>query len=57
MARSDDYFEWDVEFAKAARARASERLRIADLYDSEIRLRIGETIARAMQQANKKREP
>ena len=54
MGKSDNYLERDSE---AAKARPAERLGIPDLYDSEIRMRIGEMIARAMQQTNKKREP
>ena len=57
MGKSADYFEWDLEFAEATKARTAEDLGIADLRDSEIRMRIGEIIARAMQQTNKKREP
>ena len=60
MGKSDDYFEWDSEFSEAAEARPAERLSIADLYDLcdfAIRMRIGEMIARAVQQTNKKREP
>jgi hypothetical protein len=57
MRSADDYFEWDLEYAEADEARAAAGNSVADLYDREIRIRIGETIARAMQAANKKREP
>jgi len=57
MRKTDDYLEWGLEYAEAAEARAADGVSIADLYDREIRIRIGEIIARAMQQTNKKREP
>jgi hypothetical protein len=57
MGKNDDYFQWNSEFSEAPEASPAERLGIADLCDSEIRIRIGKMIALAMQQPNKKREP
>jgi hypothetical protein len=56
MRSADDYFEWDLEYAEADEARAAAGNSAADMYDREVRIRIGEMIARAMQAA-KKREP
>jgi hypothetical protein len=57
MRTTDDYFEWDLEYAEADEARAAAGNSVANLYDREVRIRIGEVIARAMQAANKKQEP
>lgn len=51
MPRHYDYIEWDEKAADAARRRADEGA-VESLYDREIRTRIGELIARAMQAAN-----
>jgi len=57
MRKADDYLEWDLEYAEAARARAAECMGLENLYDREVRIRIGEIIARAVQQTNERREP
>jgi hypothetical protein len=57
MRKADDYLEWDLEYAEAANARGAESMGLENLYDREIRIRIGEMIARAVQQTNKRREP
>ena len=50
MHKTDDFLEC-LERPDAAASRAAEGLGVEDLYDRHIRLRIGEIIARAMQQA------
>jgi hypothetical protein len=57
MRKADDYLEWDLEYADAGKARAADGVRLENLYDREIRIRIGEIIARAVQQTNERREP
>jgi hypothetical protein len=57
MRKTDDYLEWDLEYTEAATGRAGERIGLQHPYDQEIRIRIGEIIARAVQQTNERREP
>lgn len=51
MPQHYDHIEWDEKEADAARRRAAEGA-VESLYDREIRIRVGELIARAMQAAN-----
>ena len=51
-----DYVECDSEYEQAAKLRGAEGSGVESLYDREIRIRVGEWIARSMQTANK-REP
>ena len=51
MRKTDDFLECCPETSKAADSRGAKGWGLEDLYDRHIRLRIGEIIARAMQQA------
>jgi hypothetical protein len=57
MRKTDDYLEWDLEYAEAATGRAGKSIDLQHPYDQKIRIRIGEIIARAVQQTNERREP
>jgi hypothetical protein len=53
MPKGYEYFEWDPEiYGEAARQRAAEAGDIESLYDREMRMRVGDLIARAMRAAD-----
>lgn len=47
MPKTYDYIEWNPEDADAPRRRSSEGAGVENLFDREIRRRVGELIARA----------
>lgn len=54
MLQTYGYFEWDLEEAETAKRRPAADV-VENLYDREVRIRVGELIARAMRSAEKRK--